>query len=250
MNARDELRLLRNQLADLESYAERVGSGFPVGGAARFAGRIYNAGSMPVTNGSGKFYAVHPVEVTGVDAENGVANLNTDATLTAMVRIISSGNNPVAGDYVIPRSVDYRWQTWKGGSGGGSFIRITDSKFGPVYRPSPPGDPLTYVGGIHFTLPVWNATNYLIGYDFSIASGMANLRLPNLKFNTAGIPDSSGTLVRSVRLAPIPYDGSGTVVFDTFPQLSEQGDLAGQVVWNPFGGFSWGGLTITVTGIT
>jgi hypothetical protein len=102
----DELRTLRGRVADLEALLGRSAGGGPAP-TPRMVGQVFNAGAMPTS--CGKYFATHPVEVTGPQSENALATFAADATRTALVRVLCS-SPPAAGAYLLAHQVPYRWE--------------------------------------------------------------------------------------------------------------------------------------------
>jgi len=80
-------------------------------------GRVYNAGSMP--SSTGKFFALHPVALTGAEAEGGALS-QAPALAQDLVYVIGS-RVPVAGDGLIYYQVGDRWVAESGKGGTTSF---------------------------------------------------------------------------------------------------------------------------------
>lgn len=106
-----DARLLRERLAELEGRISRRPSA-PAPGTGRRVGRVYSPGAMPT--GPGKFYACHPVVVTGSEIEGGTPVLSEDTSRTFLVTLL--GGTAAAGDYLVCRRVDHRWVSCKGGA--------------------------------------------------------------------------------------------------------------------------------------
>jgi len=71
-----------------------------------FVGRVF--GDPTVPSATGAFYAVHPVDVTGPEAEAGPGSLAIDASRSQLVYVVGSVA-PAAGDDLVCRFIDDRW---------------------------------------------------------------------------------------------------------------------------------------------
>lgn len=106
-----ESRLLRERIASLEDrILRRLEARAP--GVHRLVGQVYSQGAIPTT--SGKFYACHPVTVTGTETEGSAPVLTADATRSFLVDLIAG--TAVAGDYLVCRRCAHRWVARKGGA--------------------------------------------------------------------------------------------------------------------------------------
>lgn len=101
-----EERVLRERLAALEDEIDALPARLNVRTPV-LVGTVFAETALP-TN-TLRFFAVHPTKVSGVTAENAVATLTPDTSRTEYFRVI--GNKvPDAGDALIGRHVDHRWQ--------------------------------------------------------------------------------------------------------------------------------------------
>jgi hypothetical protein len=101
----DEFRILRHRLRDLEARLDR----FPHFVTHRVRSecvQVFNGGSMPTA--AGKFFAVHPVNVMGTEAEGQAGTFTVDSTQHFYTAVLGS-RVPAAGDNLIASAVNYRW---------------------------------------------------------------------------------------------------------------------------------------------
>jgi hypothetical protein len=90
----------------------------PPSGPEPFVGIVFADPSVPTT--AGVYFATHPVDVTGTEAEGGGGTLVANSDIVVFVDII--GKPAVAGDLVLARWVGYRWVAQRLGSGTGIVV--------------------------------------------------------------------------------------------------------------------------------
>jgi hypothetical protein len=105
-----EARLLRTRLAALEARADALGERGD-SGARRMVARVFNAGAIPAT--TGKFFACHPVAVTGDEAEGATPSLTVDTSQVIYVDVLGT-RVPAVGDDLACRRVAHRWVAFGG----------------------------------------------------------------------------------------------------------------------------------------
>lgn len=111
----------RSRLTELAGSIDRIGE--PPTPGARMVGQVYAQISLPTT--TGKFFAVHPVTIGGVESEGGSGSFAVDTGSTAYFLVLGP-QVPSVGDYLIGHSIDGRWVARKGKqSGGGSVVYTT-----------------------------------------------------------------------------------------------------------------------------
>jgi hypothetical protein len=99
-----ETRLLRERVAALEARLGRLAAA-GVGGTHRMVGRVFSQGAIPTT--SGKFYACHPVTVTGTETEGATPVKTVDTSQAFLVDLL--GGSAAVGDDLVCRRVRHRW---------------------------------------------------------------------------------------------------------------------------------------------
>jgi hypothetical protein len=106
---------LRQSGADDAAARQRASSLVPAYPA--LVGRVFGNPSVPTTPGT--FFSVHPVDVSGAEAESGTGVLSADTSRSFLVYVVGS-QAPAAGDNLVCRFVGHRWvaERMKGGGHG------------------------------------------------------------------------------------------------------------------------------------
>lgn len=109
----DELRVMRERLADVEARVERFASVAPGRVSAQAVQIVQGPGWVA---GAGRFYLARPLDVSGATVEGGSASTVDTGGGDWHVRVI--GAVPTPGDVLVARAADFRWHAERRGSGG------------------------------------------------------------------------------------------------------------------------------------
>jgi hypothetical protein len=100
----NEARLLRERGDALEARLGRLAAA-GAGGTHRMVGRVFSQGAIPTT--AGKFYACHPVTVTGPVTEGSTPVKTVDTGQAFLVDLLAG--SAAVGDDLVCRRVRHRW---------------------------------------------------------------------------------------------------------------------------------------------
>lgn len=101
----DRFRGLRTLQNETEQFSRQRGDG-PATPYPSIVGRVF--GNPTVPSATGHFFSVHPVDVSGSEAESSPAVLQEDTTRSLLAYVIGT-KAPVAGEYLICRFMGNRW---------------------------------------------------------------------------------------------------------------------------------------------
>jgi hypothetical protein len=112
------IRILQTKTQDTDS---RRGCVEPLTAFPTLVGQVFGNPTVPTS--IGRYYSVHPVDVSGVENEGGAGTLASDPSRTFLVDVI--GPQPaIAGEFLICRFLGNRWAADRMGNGQGQVVIV------------------------------------------------------------------------------------------------------------------------------
>lgn len=110
-NTGRELTLLRRRIDNLETVLDSQ-RGQTQAGTVTILVQVFQETAIPTE--SGKYFACHPVAISGTESEGSMPTFTPDTTQKLYVAILGT-QVPVAGDVIRARMVGGRWESTEGG---------------------------------------------------------------------------------------------------------------------------------------